>query len=57
MGQISGIAFIFAMDGLKNPDTGSMTLPLVGLIVLMALGLLICIRLRESALIKGDACR
>jgi len=57
MGQISGIAFIFAMDGLKNSDTGSMTVPLIGLIVLMALGLLICIRLRESALIKGDACR
>ena len=53
MGQISGIAFIFAMDGLKNSDTGSMTVPLIGLIVLMALGLLICTRLRESALIRG----
>jgi len=55
MGQISGIAFIFAMDGLKNSETGSMTVPLIGLIVLMALGLLVCTRLRESALIKGDA--
>ncbi|MDM8000319.1 MAG: MFS transporter [Dehalococcoidia bacterium] len=57
MGQISGIAFIFAMDGLKDTGTGSMTVPLIGLIVLMALGLLISTRLRESALIKGDACR
>jgi len=55
MGQISGIAFIFAMDGLKNSETGSMTVPLIGLIVLMALGLLICTRLRESALIRGTS--
>lgn len=53
MGQFSGIAFIFAMDGLKNPDTGSMTVPLIGLIVLMALGLILSTRLKESALIKG----
>jgi MFS family permease len=57
MGQISGIAFIFAMDGLKHPDTGSMTVPMVVLIGLMALGLFICTRLGESALIKGDASR
>lgn len=57
MGQISGIAFIFAMDGLKNPDTGSMTVPMVALIGLMALGVLLCMRLRESALIRGDASR
>jgi sugar phosphate permease len=55
MGQISGIAFIFAMNGLKNADTGSMTIPLVILIGLMALGLIICTRLRESALIKGPS--
>jgi hypothetical protein len=57
MGQISGIAFIFAMDGLKNSETGLMTVPLVILIVLMALGLLLCIRLRESALITGGVSR
>jgi cyanate permease len=57
MGQISGIAFIFAMDSLKNPDTGSMTVPLMGLIVLVALGLFICTRLRESALMKGEVNR
>ena len=55
MGQISGIAFIFAMDGLKNSETSSMTVPLVVLIVLMALGLILSTRLKESALIRGDA--
>jgi MFS family permease len=54
VGQISGIAFIFGMDSLKSPDTGSMTLSLVILIGLMILGLLLCTRLRESALMTGD---
>jgi sugar phosphate permease len=57
MGQISGIAFIFAMDGLKNSDTGSMTVPMLALIVLMVLCVLVCTRLKESALIRGDASR
>jgi cyanate permease len=54
VGQISGIAFIFGMDSLKSPDTGSMTLSLVILVGLMILGLLLCTRLRESALMTGD---
>jgi len=49
MGQISGILFIFGMDSLKSPETGSMTLPLMGLIGLMVLSLVLCTRLRESA--------
>jgi cyanate permease len=53
VGQISGIAFIFGMDSLKSPDTGSMTLSLVILIALMILGLLLCTRLRESTLMTG----
>jgi cyanate permease len=57
MGQISGIAFIFAMDGFKNQETGSMTVPLVVLIGLMCLGVLCCTTLRESALIRGDVSR
>ena len=57
MGQISGIAFIFAMDGLKNSETSSMTVPLVVLIVLMVLAVIVCTRLKESALIRGDASR
>ncbi len=55
MGQISGIAFIFGMDSLKQPQTGSMTAPLVILIGLMVVGLLLCTRLRESALISAEA--
>ncbi len=47
MGQISGIIFILGMDGFKSPLTGSMTLPLVALIVLMILCLLLCFRLKE----------
>ena len=53
MGQISGIAFIFGMDSLKQPQTGSMTVPLAMLIGLMVLAVLVCTRLKESALIKG----
>ena len=53
MGQISGIAFIFAMDGLKNSETSSMTVALVVLIVLMVLNVLVCTRLKESTLIRG----
>lgn len=48
MGQISGIIFILAMDSFKSPTTGAMTLPLIGLIGLMVLGLLLSLRLREA---------
>jgi cyanate permease len=54
MGQISGIIFILGMDSFKSPVTGSMTLPLIVLIVLVGLGLLLCTRLRESPLMTGD---
>jgi MFS family permease len=47
VGQISGIAFILAMDGLKSP-AGSMTLSLVILSGLLALALVLATRLRES---------
>lgn len=47
MGQISGIVFILGMDGFKAPDTGSMTVPLVVLIVLMVIGLILTTRLKE----------
>jgi sugar phosphate permease len=53
MGQVSGIAFILAMDALKVPGTGSMTPSLVVLIVLMLVGLLLATRLKESDLLKG----
>ena len=54
MGQISGILFIFAMDALKSPGTGSMTLSLNMLIGLMILGLILCLRLREAPTLQKD---
>jgi cyanate permease len=54
MGQISGIVFIFGMDPLKSPATGSMTLSMVILIGLMILGSLLSTRLRESAMLTGQ---
>jgi MFS family permease len=47
MGQISGIVFIFGMDSFKAPGTGSMTLSLVVLIVLMVLSLVFSFFLKE----------
>jgi MFS family permease len=53
MGQISGILFIFGMDSMKDPATGSMTLSLIVLIGLMVLGLAVATRLQESKLLEG----
>ena len=54
MGQVSGIVFILAMDMLKSPETGSMSLSLVILIGLMLVGLVLCTRLRESPFLTGN---
>ncbi len=54
MGRISGIAFIFGMDALKAPGTGSMAVPLAILIALMAVGAVLCTQLRESPLMAGS---
>jgi len=54
MGQISGIAFIFAMDIFKSPLTGSMTIPLLVLIALMALSILMSTQLKESSLMTKE---
>ncbi len=58
MGQVSGIAFIFSMDWFKSPATGSMTIPLSVLSVLMLISFLLSSRLNESAFLtnntKGD---
>jgi MFS family permease len=51
MGQVSGIAFILAMDALKDPLSGSMTPSLIGLTVLLAGCALVATRLRETALL------
>jgi cyanate permease len=54
-GQISGILFIFGMNVFKSSTTGSMTRPLVVLIILMSVGLLSSTRIRESSLISGKS--
>ncbi len=53
IGQVSGIAFILAMDALKSPETGSMTVPLLGLVALMVVGLILSTRLKESTLLQA----
>ncbi len=52
MGQISGIAFILGMDAFKSPHTGSMTVPLLVLIGLLAICLAFGIQLREASVLK-----
>jgi LPXTG-motif cell wall-anchored protein len=47
MGQISGIAFIFAMDAIKSPQTGSMTPSLFALIGLVVVSLALSLFLKE----------
>ena len=47
-GQISGIAFIFGMDSFKSPENGSMTNPLIVMIVFTVLCLLLATQLKES---------
>ncbi|MGB8215297.1 MAG: MFS transporter [Anaerolineales bacterium] len=47
VGQISGIIFIFGMDGLKSPVTGSMTFPLVAMIGLLVVSLVLSFFLKE----------
>lgn len=54
MGQVSGIAFIFGMDSFKDSVTGSMTGPLIVLIILMTLSFILSTRLRESAFIGNS---
>jgi cyanate permease len=53
MGQVSGIAFIFAMDSFKSAATGSMTRSLVILIGLMVLSILMSFRLKESIILSN----
>jgi len=54
MGQVSGIAFIFGMDGLKSETTGSMTYPLTGMIGFMIFSLILSSRLKESKILMGN---
>jgi len=54
MGQISGIAFILAMDAFKVPSTGSMVPPLTVLIGLMIISVLVSTLLHESKIFTGQ---
>lgn len=54
MGQVSGIAFIFGMDWFKSPVTGSMTMPLSVLCILMLIRYFLSSRLKESAFLAGN---
>ena len=53
MGQVSGIAFIMAMDAMKDPATGSMTKPLLALAALMVAAAGLATALRESPIRGG----
>lgn len=58
VGQVSGILFIFAMDGLKSPADGSMEGPLMGLVALLVVCLGLGALLKEPAALLaqgGDA--
>lgn len=55
MGQISGVIFIVGMDSLKSPATGSMTLPLILLLVLMCVSIVFSTRLKESNLLQAHS--
>ena len=57
MGQISGIIFIFGMDSFKSPGTGSMTLSLVVLIVLMVLALVLSFFLKEPKTLLTESAK
>jgi MFS family permease len=52
-GQLSGILFIFGMDGFKSATTGSMSNPLWILIILMIISFLLSTRLKESAMLQN----
>lgn len=53
-GQISGIGFIFGMEFMKNQVTGSMTKPLVIMIILMTFGFISSFFLKESSFMTKD---
>jgi len=54
MGQISGIVMIVLMDVLKDPVSGSMTKPMLALLVLMVIAVFVSALLKESKLLGDD---
>lgn len=53
MGQISGIMFIYIMDAFRSSATGTMTMSLLVMTLMMLTAFLIALRLKESEVIKG----
>lgn len=51
-GQVSGIAFIFGMEYMRNVETGSMTQPLLIMVALSAISIFLTIFLKESPFMK-----
>jgi MFS family permease len=54
VGQLAGVFFIFGMDAFKSPKTGSMAVPMLGLILLMLLNTVLTSRLKESKLMQDE---
>ena len=55
MGQIAGIIFIFGMDWLRLPVSGSMTYSLLILIGLVFISMFVCTRLKESKMLTDNS--
>jgi MFS family permease len=55
MGQLAGVIFIFGMDSLRSPGSGSMTVSLLILIGFVFISMLICTRLKESQLLSDTS--
>lgn len=54
MGQVAGILFIFGMDLFKSPKTGSMTIPMFGMLLLMMFNVFLATRLKESKMLTEN---
>ena len=54
MGQVAGILFIFGMDLFKSPKTGSMMIPMFGMILLMLFNVFLATRLKESKMLTEN---
>lgn len=58
-GNIAGVIFVYVMNLIKNPHTGSMTASLLGLTAALAVNFLLLLRLKEpanSSAVEEDCC-
>lgn len=54
MGQVAGILFIFGMDLFKSPESGSMMVPMLVMILLMLVNVFLATRLKESKMLMEN---